>query len=133
MWQRIIYARWGNYNKQRLQFMCKKLLGGVMLKAFLPCYYYQIQFLKMMHINELNVMTCRTMTTLLSSTNKHRMEDGARGPSRQISFFFIILFSSYFSQVTLENDLIRDFCLCTTVMCVFRPAAVFPTNSHFWQ
>ena len=23
--------------KQRLSFMCKKLLGGVMLKAFLPC------------------------------------------------------------------------------------------------
>jgi hypothetical protein len=23
--------------KQRLQFMCKKLLGGVMQKVFLPC------------------------------------------------------------------------------------------------
>ena len=34
--------------KQRLSFMCKKLLGGVMLKAFLPCnnfHFFVIRFI----------------------------------------------------------------------------------------
>ena len=61
MCQRIICVRWGispkGIYKQRLLFMCKKLLGGVILKAFMPCLYFQT-----FHWSEKNNRTRNTIS-----------------------------------------------------------------------